>query len=117
MKEAIVTRDRDKLPAITGMPIPGESAGGEIFDGNTELDLSRCSRVLAAGKCQKAPAAIRLDRVTELHRLGVSQPDDRRGMEARADDQTLWPDADASVRRKSSTAGIASRCPRCSVRT
>ena len=36
-KEAIVTRDRDKLPAITGMPIPGESAGGEIFDGNTEV--------------------------------------------------------------------------------
>ncbi len=36
-KEAIVTRDRDKLPAITGMPIPGESAAGEIFDGNTEV--------------------------------------------------------------------------------
>ena len=36
-KEAIVTRDRDKLPAITGTPIPGESAGGEIFDGNTEV--------------------------------------------------------------------------------
>src|SRR5689334_21099463 len=31
-KEAIVNRGRDKLPAITGMPIPGESAGGEIFD-------------------------------------------------------------------------------------
>jgi predicted YcjX-like family ATPase len=36
-KEAIVTRDRDKLPAITGMPLPGESAGGEMFDGNTEV--------------------------------------------------------------------------------
>jgi uncharacterized protein len=36
-KEAIVTRDRDKLPAITGMPLPGEGAGGEMFDGNTEV--------------------------------------------------------------------------------
>ena len=36
-KEAIVTRGRDKLPAITGAPIPGESAGGETFDGNTEV--------------------------------------------------------------------------------
>ncbi len=36
-QEAIVTRGRDKLPAITGMPISGESAGGEIFDGNTEV--------------------------------------------------------------------------------
>jgi hypothetical protein len=36
-KEAIVTRNRDKLPAITGMPLPGESAGGEMFDGNTEV--------------------------------------------------------------------------------
>jgi hypothetical protein len=36
-KEAIVTRGRDKLPAITGMPIPGENAGGETFDGSTEV--------------------------------------------------------------------------------
>jgi hypothetical protein len=36
-REAIVTTGRDKLPAITGMPIPGESAGGEMFDGNTEV--------------------------------------------------------------------------------
>src|SRR5580704_7292741 len=36
-KEAIVTSGRDKLPAITGMPIPGESAGGEMFDGSTEV--------------------------------------------------------------------------------
>ena len=36
-REAIVTRGRDKLPAITGTPIPGESAGGEMFDGNTEV--------------------------------------------------------------------------------
>jgi len=36
-REAIVTRGRDKLPSITGTPLPGESAGGEIFDGNTEV--------------------------------------------------------------------------------
>jgi hypothetical protein len=36
-REAIVTRGRDKLPAITGTPLPGESAGGEMFDGNTEV--------------------------------------------------------------------------------
>ena len=35
--EAIVTRGRDKLPSITGTPMPGESAGGETFDGNTEV--------------------------------------------------------------------------------
>jgi hypothetical protein len=36
-KEALVSRGRDKLPSLTGTPIPGESAGGEIFDGNTEI--------------------------------------------------------------------------------
>ena len=28
---------RDKLPSILGTPAPGESAGGEIFDGSTEV--------------------------------------------------------------------------------
>jgi hypothetical protein len=36
-KEAMVSSGRDKLPAITGTPIPGENAGGEMFDGNTEV--------------------------------------------------------------------------------
>jgi hypothetical protein len=36
-KEAMVTRGRDKLPAITGTPVPGERAGNETFDGNTEV--------------------------------------------------------------------------------
>ncbi len=36
-REATVARGRDKLPSILGMPAPGESAGGEIFDGNTEV--------------------------------------------------------------------------------
>ena len=36
-REAQVQRGRDKLPSILGTPAPGESAGGEIFDGNTEV--------------------------------------------------------------------------------
>ena len=36
-REATVARGRDKLPSITGTPAPGESAGGEIFDGKTEV--------------------------------------------------------------------------------
>jgi hypothetical protein len=34
---ATVTSGRDRLPSITGTPVPGESASGEIFDGNTEV--------------------------------------------------------------------------------
>src|SRR6201999_1617046 len=36
-REATVARGRDKLPSITGTPAPGESAGGEIFDRDTEV--------------------------------------------------------------------------------
>jgi uncharacterized protein len=36
-REAMVARGRDKLPSILGTPIPGETANGEIFDGNTEV--------------------------------------------------------------------------------
>jgi hypothetical protein len=36
-REAQVQRGRDKLPSITGTPASGESAGGEIFDGNIEV--------------------------------------------------------------------------------
>jgi uncharacterized protein len=36
-REATVARGRDKLPSILGTPAPGESAGGEIFDGDTEV--------------------------------------------------------------------------------
>ena len=36
-REAQVQRGRDKLPSILGTPIAGESAGGEIFDGETEV--------------------------------------------------------------------------------
>jgi uncharacterized protein len=36
-REAMVAKGRDKLPSILGTPAPGESAGDEIFDGNTEV--------------------------------------------------------------------------------
>ncbi len=36
-REAQVARGRDKLPSILGTPAAGESAGGEFFDGNTEV--------------------------------------------------------------------------------
>ena len=36
-REAQVQRGRDKLPSILGTPSCGEIAGGEAFDGNTEV--------------------------------------------------------------------------------
>jgi hypothetical protein len=36
-REAHVQRGRDRLPSILGTPISGEVAGGETFDGNTEV--------------------------------------------------------------------------------
>ena len=36
-KEATVARGRDRLPSILGTPVPGETAGNETFDGDTEV--------------------------------------------------------------------------------
>ncbi len=36
-REAMVARGRDKLPSILGTPARGEIAGGEPFDGTTEV--------------------------------------------------------------------------------
>lgn len=36
-REALVARGRDKLPSLLGTPAAGESANGEIFDGQTEV--------------------------------------------------------------------------------
>jgi uncharacterized protein len=36
-REAQVARGREKLPSILGTPASGERAGGETFDGNTEV--------------------------------------------------------------------------------
>lgn len=38
-REAIVTRDGEKLPAILGVPLPGEELGGETFDGEEEIAI------------------------------------------------------------------------------
>src|ERR1043165_2789809 len=36
-REAVVARGRDKLPAITGMPLAGETLGRQRFDGESEI--------------------------------------------------------------------------------
>jgi hypothetical protein len=36
-REATVSRGREKLPSILGTPAAGEMAGGDTFDGNTEV--------------------------------------------------------------------------------
>jgi predicted YcjX-like family ATPase len=36
-REATVARGREKLPSILGTPAASETAGGEAFDGNTEV--------------------------------------------------------------------------------
>jgi uncharacterized protein len=36
-REAQVARGREKLPSILGTPVPGETANGETFDGETEV--------------------------------------------------------------------------------
>jgi hypothetical protein len=36
-REAMVARSREKLPSLLGTPASGERAGGETFDGNTEV--------------------------------------------------------------------------------
>jgi predicted YcjX-like family ATPase len=53
-REATVARGRDKLPAIIGTPLKGESIGAERFDGETEVaafpgDLPDDPAVLFAG--------------------------------------------------------------------
>jgi predicted YcjX-like family ATPase len=38
-REATVKRGREKLPAIAGVPMPGERVAGEIYDGDREIAL------------------------------------------------------------------------------
>ena len=38
-REAIVTRGRDRLPSIVGVPAAGETSGEETFDGETEAAM------------------------------------------------------------------------------
>ena len=54
---------------------------------------ARGRRIARSGKGEDAKAAVRLDDMAEVHRLGIGETDDRRGMEARPDDETLQRDA------------------------
>ena len=38
-REASVKRGGERLPAIAGVPMPGERVGGEVYDGETEIAL------------------------------------------------------------------------------
>jgi predicted YcjX-like family ATPase len=38
-REAVVSRGRDRLPSIVGIPLEGETAGPETFDGETEAAM------------------------------------------------------------------------------
>jgi predicted YcjX-like family ATPase len=38
-REATLRRGRERLPAILGVPVPGEVVGGETFDGKTEAAM------------------------------------------------------------------------------
>ena len=56
-REAIVVRGRERLPSIIGVPIAGETAGIEAFDGATEAamfpgDLPDDPEALFAGPCE-----------------------------------------------------------------
>jgi predicted YcjX-like family ATPase len=56
-REAIIARGRDRLPSIVGIPLAGESAGGETFDGKTEAamfpgDLPEHPEALFTGKSE-----------------------------------------------------------------
>src|SRR5271169_1587437 len=87
-REATVARGRDKLPSILGTPAPGESAGGEIFDGNTEVatfpgDLpddpealfnGEAFRGLSSAPAEKADFRFLRFRPPQLERDGDSEP-------------------------------------------
>ena len=75
-------------------------AGVYFFDGrlaDSALRKSHSARMgelaaagsPAAGKDEDPPASVRLGDVAEMNRLGVREPDDRRGVKAHADRQTL----------------------------
>ena len=56
-REAIVVRGRERLPSIIGVPIAGETAGIEAFDGATEAamfpgDLPDDPEALFTGSCE-----------------------------------------------------------------
>src|SRR6201991_1747627 len=87
-REATVQRGREKLPSILGTPAAGESANGELFDGETEVatfpgDLPADPealfrgdgfRGLASGPSEKADFRFLRFRPPLLEREGAAEP-------------------------------------------
>jgi uncharacterized protein len=87
-REATVARGREKLPSILGTPTPGESDGGEVFDGKTEVatfpgDLpddpealfnGEAFRGLSSAPAEKADFRFLRFRPPQLERDGAGEP-------------------------------------------
>jgi len=89
-REAQVQRGREKLPSILGTPAPGEMAGGEAFDGETEVatfpgDLpadpeelfkgETAFRGLSSAPAEKSDFRFLRFRPPQLEREGTAEPD------------------------------------------
>jgi len=88
-REAQVQRGREKLPSILGTPAPGEMAGGEAFDGETEVatfpgDLpadpeelfkgEAAFRGLSSAPAEKSDFRFLRFRPPQLEREGIDEP-------------------------------------------
>ncbi len=88
-REALVQRGREKLPSILGTPAPGEMAGGEAFDGKTEVatfpgDLpadpeqlfkgENAFRGLSSASAEKSDFRFLRFRPPQLEREGTDEP-------------------------------------------
>ena len=88
-REAQVQRGREKLPSILGTPAPGETAGGEAFDGETEVatfpgDLpadpeelfkgETAFRGLSSATADKSDFRFLRFRPPQLEREGIDEP-------------------------------------------
>jgi predicted YcjX-like family ATPase len=88
-REAQVQRGREKLPSILGTPAPGEMAGGEAFDGETEVatfpgdlpaDLEElfkgetAFRGLSSATAEKSDFRFLRFRPPQLEREGIDEP-------------------------------------------
>ena len=88
-REARVQLGREKLPSILGTPAPGETAGGEAFDGETEVatfpgDLpadpeelfvgEAAFRGLSSAPAEKSDFRFLRFRPPQLEREGIDEP-------------------------------------------
>src|SRR5882724_8030116 len=69
-REAQVQRGREKLPSILGTPAPGETAGVEAFDGETEVAF----RGLSSAPAEKSDFRFLRFRPPQLEREGIDEP-------------------------------------------